>query len=168
MNEAAYSQCSWGGSPYASDPQGRPIYATSAGPHHPAQEPMYGPPPGTPGYPPGSGVRGGPAAYHRASPASSGYYQGGGYMETQQQVPPPQQVGPMTSPNPRACYTNPSSMDTSGYTSPGGRMSMGDEYMGPPVMEGGKPAGQPQNPSTPTSAASGDHRWFSSAQMCLP
>ncbi|KAL5964736.1 hypothetical protein TSMEX_007447 [Taenia solium] len=147
-------------------------------PHHPPpsqqqQEALYGPP--GMGYPPPPGsVRGMPPAYHhRGSPAAAGYY-ASGYMEPQQQPPP--QAGPMTSPNPRACYpTNtPSSMDTttstSGYTSPGtaGRMTLGDDFMtGAPVLDAGvKPSA---NPSTPTSSgAPPDHRWFSSAQMCLP
>lgn len=179
MNEAAYPQRSWGNGPYASEPQGRPLYANTMAPHHPPpsqqqqQEALYGPP--GMGYPPPStNVRGMPPAYHhRGSPAAAGYY-ASGYMEPQQQPPP--QPGPMTSPNPRACYpTNtPSSMDTttntSGYTSPGtaGRMGLGDDFMtGAPVLDAGaKPSA---NPSTPTSSgAPPDHRWFSSAQMCLP
>ncbi|VDK23493.1 unnamed protein product [Taenia asiatica] len=178
ISEATYPQRSWGNGPYASEPQGRPLYANTMAPHHPPppqqqQEALYGPP--GMGYPPPPGsVRGMPPAYHhRGSPAAAGYY-ASGYMEPQQQPPP--QAGPMTSPNPRACYpTNtPSSMDTttstSGYTSPGtaGRMTLGEDFMtGAPVLDAGvKPSA---NPSTPTSSgAPPDHRWFSSAQMCLP
>ncbi|KAM7537456.1 hypothetical protein Aperf_G00000070825 [Anoplocephala perfoliata] len=184
MNET-YPQCSWGNTPYPSETQGRTMYANTMPPHHPPlpqqpqpQEGMYGPP-GMGYLPPSSGVRGVPAYHHRGAPAAApGGYYAGGYMEAQQAPPP--QGGPLTSPNPRGCYSTntSSSMDTtnntSGYASPGtaARMAMGDDYMtGPPVVEAGlKPSANPSS----TSASSGapgtqpDHRWFSSAQICLP
>lgn len=184
MNET-YPQCSWGNTSYPSEPQGRTMYANTMPPHHPPlpqqaqpQEGMYGPP-GMGYLAPSSGVRGVPTYHHRGSPAAApGGYYAGGYIDTPQAPPP--QGGPMTSPNPRGCYSanTSSSMDitnsTSGYASPGtaARLAMGDDYMtGHPVVEAAlKPSA---NPSTPTSASSGagtqpDHRWFSSAQICLP
>ncbi|VDD83512.1 unnamed protein product [Mesocestoides corti] len=163
VNESVYPQCSWSGSPYSSEPQGRPVYTNTMPPHHPLpphQEVVYGS--AAAGYPPLAGARGGGATYHhRGSPASTNYYSSG-YVE--QQHP----VGPIASPNPRACYpaSTPTSMDTTaaaGYPSAGtaaGRLPPADAYMGGAL--------QSANSSTPTSSAASDHRWFSSAQMCLP
>ena len=175
MNEPGYPQCSWGGGPYVSEQQGRPLYVGTVQPHHrqQQQETMYGPPTMT-CPPPSGGMRGMPPAYHhRSSPAAPAYY-ASTYMDSQS----PSQAGPMTSPNPRTCYSinTPISMDTttantSGYTSPGttGRIPLGDDYMtNPGVLDHAmKPSA---NPTTPTSSGAPppDHRWFSSAQMCLP
>ncbi|VDN96924.1 unnamed protein product [Rodentolepis nana] len=179
MNEGAYQQCTWGNPSYPQEPQGRSMYANQMPPHHAAsaqqpqsQEGMYAPP-GMGYIQPSGNMRGVQPAYHHrgSSAAAQGGYYGSGHMDTQHG--PPSQGGPMTSPNPRGCYS--SSMDTtnstSGYASPGtaSKMAMADDYMNPVMETTMKPS---VNPSTPNSTSTGgnqpDHRWFSSAQMCLP